>query len=107
MDELQETVETLIELDEPETILPTLRKAAERKKGKRWQALAKVLGDAEFQLDLILNPRVAGPDFRPEEDLEEIEKQAGGPLDPDDSDATEPPPDATGPQKVDPPVKAA
>lgn len=55
MDELQETVETLIELDEPETILPTLRRAAERQKGKRWQALARVLGEAEEQLNLILN----------------------------------------------------
>jgi hypothetical protein len=66
MDELLETVETLIDLDEPEAILPTLRRAAKRKKGERWQALAQVLGDAEVQLDLILNAKPAGPDFRPD-----------------------------------------
>ena len=57
MDELQETVETLIDLDEPEAILPTLRLAAERQKGKRWQALAHVLGEAEIKLDQLLNAK--------------------------------------------------
>jgi len=65
MDELQETVETIIEMDEPEAILPTLRRAAERQKGKRWQALALALGEAETRLDQILNAKPAGPDFRP------------------------------------------
>jgi hypothetical protein len=65
MDELQETVETIIELDEPEALLSTLRRAAKRKKGERWQALAKVLDEAEFQLDQLLNAKPAGPDFRP------------------------------------------
>jgi hypothetical protein len=65
MNELQETVATLIDLDEPETILPTLQRAAKRQKGERWQALAKVLGEAEAQLDAILNAKPAGPDFRP------------------------------------------
>ena len=51
MNELQETVETLIELDEPEAILPTLRRAAERQKGVRWRQLAAVLGEAETKLD--------------------------------------------------------
>ena len=51
MDELQETVETLIDLDEPEAILPTLRRAAARKKGLRWQRLAQVLGEAEASLE--------------------------------------------------------
>ena len=54
MDELQETIETLIELDEPETILPTLRRAAERQKGRRWKMLAEVLAEAETKLDTIL-----------------------------------------------------
>jgi hypothetical protein len=65
MNELQETVETLLELDEPETILPTLRHAAQRRKGKRWEALASVLGEAEVKLDQLLNAKPAGPDFRP------------------------------------------
>jgi hypothetical protein len=66
MDELQATIETLIVLDEPEAILPTLRRAAARQRGQRWQALAKVLGEAEVQLELILNAKPAGHDFRPE-----------------------------------------
>jgi hypothetical protein len=66
MDELQETVETLIELDEPEALLSTLRKAAERKKGVRWRRLANVLGDAEITLDQLNNAKPAGPDFRPD-----------------------------------------
>jgi hypothetical protein len=51
MDELQETVETLIELDEPEALLATLRRAADRKKGERWQRLARALSQAETSLD--------------------------------------------------------
>jgi hypothetical protein len=70
MDELQETVATLIELDEPEALLRTLRDAAlrnaARRKDARWTALAGVLGKAEIQLDLILNAIPAGPDFRPD-----------------------------------------
>jgi hypothetical protein len=30
--------------------------------------LARVLGEAETQLDLILNAKPAGPDFKPEQD---------------------------------------
>jgi hypothetical protein len=63
MDELQETVQTILDMNEPETILPTLRRAAERRKGPRWQALAYVLGCAETQLDQFLNAKPAGPDF--------------------------------------------
>jgi hypothetical protein len=63
MDELQETIETIIEMDEPETILPTLRRAASRKNGPRWEALTRVLADAEQHLDTILNAKAAGPDF--------------------------------------------
>jgi hypothetical protein len=68
MNELRMTVETLIELDEPEAMLTTLKRAAERKPGERWAALARVLGEAEAQLDLILNAKPAGPDFKPEQD---------------------------------------
>jgi hypothetical protein len=64
MDELQETIETLIDLDEPEALLPTLRRAAERRKGVRWARLAQVLAYAEDKLDE-LNAKPAGPDFRP------------------------------------------
>jgi transcriptional regulator with XRE-family HTH domain len=62
MDELQMTVETLIDLDEPEAILPTLRRAARRRKGERWQALARALVGAEAELDRILNATPADPD---------------------------------------------
>ena len=63
MDELKETVETLIELDEPEAMLSTIRKAAAKQKGKRWETLAAVLGEAEVKLDQLLNAKPAGPDF--------------------------------------------
>jgi hypothetical protein len=56
-DELELTVETLIELDEPEALLTTLKRAAMRRKGDRWKALGVVLTDAEIKLDLILNPK--------------------------------------------------
>jgi hypothetical protein len=65
MNELQETVATLIELDEPEALLRTLRDAAARQKGRRWAALTSVLIEAEWKLDQILNAKPAGPDFRP------------------------------------------
>jgi hypothetical protein len=61
IDELQETVETLIELDEPEAILPTLRRAAERQKGARWRQLAAVLGEAETKLEAILTASGEAP----------------------------------------------
>ena len=51
MNELKETVETQIELDEPEALLSTLAREAQRKSGPRWAALAHVLRDAAFQLD--------------------------------------------------------
>ena len=51
MDELKETVETLIDIDEPEALLSTLRRAAERKAGHRWQRLAKALKQAETSLE--------------------------------------------------------
>jgi hypothetical protein len=46
-EELQLTVDTLIELDEPEALLETLQRAASRKKGERWQKLAGALALAE------------------------------------------------------------
>ena len=63
MNELKETVDTLIELDEPEALLSTLRKAAGKQKGKRWQALTTVLDEADWKLDQMLNAKPAGPDF--------------------------------------------
>jgi len=52
---LELTVETLIHMDEPEALLATLQRQAKRKPGERWRALARVLGEAEEQLNLILN----------------------------------------------------
>jgi hypothetical protein len=75
MDELQETIETLIDLDEPEAILPSLRRAAERRKGVRWQRLAAVLGEAEVRLDQLANAKPAGPDFRPDAEATHKEQQ--------------------------------
>jgi len=49
-EELQLTVDTLIELDEPEALLETLQRAASRKKGDRWQALASALKEAQAAL---------------------------------------------------------
>jgi hypothetical protein len=51
MDELKATVETLIEIDEPEALLATLRRTAERRGGHRWERLAKALKDAETSLE--------------------------------------------------------
>ena len=71
--ELELTVETLIELDEPEALLSTLRKAAIRKassdhwkgrgveEAKRWLTLGHVLGEAEVKLDQLNNVKPAGP----------------------------------------------
>jgi hypothetical protein len=63
MNELRETIETIIELDEPEALLRTLRDAVDRKKGVRWRRLANVLGEAEIKLDQLNNAKPAGPDF--------------------------------------------
>ena len=52
-DELDLTVDTLIDLDEPEALLTTLQRAAARQKGKRWQMLARALHDAEVKLGLL------------------------------------------------------
>ena len=72
----QRTVDTLIAMDEPEALLMTIRREAERKSGPRWQALASVLGEAEFKLDAILNAKPAGPDFtKPAEPQPEADTQ--------------------------------
>ena len=57
------TVETLIDMDEPEALLSLLRREAAKQKGKRWETLAAVLGEAEVKLDQLLNAKPAGPDF--------------------------------------------
>jgi hypothetical protein len=51
MDDLKQTLETLIEVDEPEALLATIRRAAERKAGHRWQRLANALKEAETSLE--------------------------------------------------------
>ena len=70
MDELELTCETLIKLNEPEALLSTLRRAAQRKQGVRWARLAQVLAYAEDKLDQLNNAKPAGPDFRPGHDGE-------------------------------------
>ena len=67
IDELQETVETLIELDEPEAILPTLRRAAERQKGVRWKITGRGprRGRDEARRDPHGFGRSAGPRMTP------------------------------------------
>lgn len=56
MDDLQMTVATLIELDEPEALLSTLRYAATRQKGERWHALAEELLKVEIALNARQQP---------------------------------------------------
>jgi hypothetical protein len=51
MDEMRETVETLIDLDEPEALLETLKRAAARQKGVRWSKLALALTFAQDKLE--------------------------------------------------------
>ena len=70
---LQRTVDTLIELDEPEALIATIRRAAERKSGPRWQALAHVLAEAEIKLDQNLNAKPAGPNFMPNNEASAID----------------------------------
>lgn len=60
MDELKATVETLIELDEPEALLETLKRAAERKKGVQWARLAQALHYAQDKY-AELNPKLDPP----------------------------------------------
>ena len=57
------TVETLIDMNEPEALLSLFRREAAKQKGKRWEMLAAVLGEAEIKLDQLLNAKPAGPDF--------------------------------------------
>jgi predicted component of type VI protein secretion system len=60
MDELKETVETLIDLDEPEALLETLKRAAERQKGVQWARLAQALACAQDKY-AELNPKLDPP----------------------------------------------
>lgn len=74
IDATQKTVDTLIEMNEPEALLATIRREAERKSGPRWQALALVLGEAEIKLDQLLNAKPAGPDFtKPPADTDPVQ----------------------------------
>jgi hypothetical protein len=70
MDELKETVETLIEMDEPEAMLATLQRAARRRQGERWQALADELNKVEVALNYRSQPARARGDSQPEPDQE-------------------------------------
>jgi hypothetical protein len=70
---LQRTVDTLIELDEPEALIATIRREAERKSGPRWQALSRVLAEAEIKLDQNLNAKPAGPNFMPNNEASAID----------------------------------
>ena len=51
MNELQETIETLIDLDEPEALLATLRRIAAGKRGERWQKLAAAIDGLNASLE--------------------------------------------------------
>jgi hypothetical protein len=57
IDELELTVETLIELDEPEALLETLKRAAALRKGARWAKLAEALSTAQDQYTQLLGQR--------------------------------------------------
>ena len=70
---LQRTVDTLIELDEPEALIATIRRAAERRKGVRWARLAQVLAYAEDKLDQLNNAKPAGPNFTPDNEASAID----------------------------------
>jgi hypothetical protein len=51
MEQMRETVQHLIDLDEPEALLTALKRAAQRKPGERWQKLADVLERAEAAIE--------------------------------------------------------
>jgi hypothetical protein len=46
-DDLDLTVQTLIDLDEPEALLAMLQRAAQRRTGERWRRVAHALMEAE------------------------------------------------------------
>ena len=54
---LEQTVETLIDLDEPEALLATLQRQAKRRTGTRWAALAEALAQAEQIYDVIIRQK--------------------------------------------------
>ena len=47
----KETLETLIEADEPEALVATLRRIADKRPAARWDRLKRVLADVEAKLD--------------------------------------------------------
>jgi hypothetical protein len=73
MEELDLTVETLIELDEPEALLETLKRAAGLRKGARWAKLAEALSHAQDQYTQLLGQR--GPfEATPNDEADKSEK---------------------------------
>jgi hypothetical protein len=57
MDEmLQNTVDILIDLDEPEALVATLQRAAKHRRGEQWQALAEELLKVEIALNARQQP---------------------------------------------------
>jgi uncharacterized protein YceH (UPF0502 family) len=73
IDELELTVETLIELDEPEAMLATLTRVARLRKGARWAKLAEALSQAEDRYAQLLGQR--GPsDAAPKDEADKSEK---------------------------------
>jgi hypothetical protein len=50
MELMKETIETLIEFDEPEALLATLQRAAAKQKGERWDKLALALSYAQDKM---------------------------------------------------------
>jgi hypothetical protein len=57
MEQMRETVETLVEFDEPEALLATLRSLAKRQKGERWTALSRALDVASNEMERLLGEK--------------------------------------------------
>jgi hypothetical protein len=64
MEQMRETIQHLIDLDEPEALIEALKRAAERKQGERWQRLAKALA----QVEQLAQSHEAPPQAQPVED---------------------------------------
>jgi len=67
------TMETLIEMDEPEALVATMRRTAEHKKGERWQALA----DELLKVEIALNARQQPDAHKLREHLDEWSTPGG------------------------------
>jgi hypothetical protein len=61
MEQMRETVQHLIDLDEPEALLTALKRAAQRKPGERWQKLADALERAEAAIENEQRPQATPP----------------------------------------------